>query len=188
MTDAQLHTVATAPERSKPLLEAAHKAAGRVPNLHALMAESPALLEGYQTLHRLAVEATGFTATERTVVWQTVNVAHGCHYCVPAHTAIARAEGIDDAVTEALRDEEPLNEPRLDALRCFTLAVLHKRGQLSPGDMQAFLDAGYDNRAVMDVVAIVAQKLMSNYVNAIFGTPLDDALREFARGSGRRAA
>lgn len=188
MTDATLHTAETAPEASKPLLENSQKAFGMIPNLHAVMAESPALLEGYQRLHQLAIDATGFTPEERTVVWQSVNVEHACHYCVPAHTSIAKSEKVDDHVTEALRNEEPLNDPKLEALRAFTLAVVRKRAQLSPGDTQAFLAAGYDNRAILDVVAIVAQKVMSNYTNAIFGTPVDQPFQKFAWEGGRKAA
>ncbi len=188
MTKATIHTVETAPAASKPLLAQSLRSTGMVPNLHGVMAESPALLEGYQTLHRLAVDKTGFTPAERTVVWQSINVEHACHYCVPAHTAIAESEKVEDEVTEALRDEQPLNDPRLEALRAFTLAVVRKRAQLSPGDEQAFRQAGYDDRAILDVIAIVAQKVMSNYTNAIYRTPVDAVFQDFAWSDGRKAA
>ncbi|MBD3625551.1 MAG: carboxymuconolactone decarboxylase family protein [Rhodobacteraceae bacterium] len=188
MTKTRIHTVETAPDASKPLLSQALKSTGRIANLHGVMAESPALLEGYQTLHRLALDKTGFSPAERTVIWQSINVEHACHYCVPAHTAIAESEKVDADVTEALRDEQPLNDPRLEALRAFTLAVVRKRAQLSPGDEQAFRQAGYDDRAILDVIAIVAQKVMSNYTNAIFGTPVDAPFQKFAWGAGRKAA
>ena len=85
----------TVPEAAKPLLAASKESFGMIPDLHALMAASPAHLEGYQTLRRLVVEGTDFTPAERTVVWMTINVEHRCHYCVPAHTSIAQAEKID---------------------------------------------------------------------------------------------
>ncbi|MGY0562605.1 MAG: carboxymuconolactone decarboxylase family protein, partial [Paraglaciecola chathamensis] len=50
MTDFTLHTVETAPEKSKPILEQSQKTNGMLPNLHAVMAEAPGLLEGYQVL------------------------------------------------------------------------------------------------------------------------------------------
>ena len=124
-----VHTLDTAPEASRPLLEASRRAFGRLPSLHGVMAESPGLLEGYQTLHRLAIEGTAFTPAERTVVWMAVNVRHACHYCVPAHTAIAHREGIDPGVITALRDETPLPDPKLEALRTFALAVVDTRGR-----------------------------------------------------------
>lgn len=79
------HTLETAPTESKPLLEQSLKAFGRIPGLHSVMAEAPAVLKGYQQLHE-SFMATSFNAEELTVVWQTINVEHECHYCVPAHT------------------------------------------------------------------------------------------------------
>jgi hypothetical protein len=52
MTDFTLHTKESAPEASKSLLDNSEKAFGMVPNLHAVMAEAPTLLEGYQVLHK----------------------------------------------------------------------------------------------------------------------------------------
>jgi len=71
-----------------------------IPNLHGVMAESPALLEAYKTIHRLFMEETAFNKEEKTVIWQTINVANECHYCMPAHTAIANMQKVDACITE----------------------------------------------------------------------------------------
>lgn len=72
MTDFTKHTMDTAPEESRPLLENSQNAFGRIPGLHAVMAEAPALLQGYQKLHKLFAEQTSFDKDELTVVWQTI--------------------------------------------------------------------------------------------------------------------
>ena len=90
MSDFKIHDLESASEEAKPLLEASKKTFGRLPSLHGVMAEAPGLLEGYQTLHRLFQDSS-FDAEELTVVWQTINVEHECHYCVPAHTGIAKS-------------------------------------------------------------------------------------------------
>lgn len=90
MTEFTIHTLDSAPDQSRALLEDSKKAFGRVPGLHAVMAEAPALLDGYKQLHRLFQKETSFDKDELTVVWQTINVEHACHYCVPAHTALPR--------------------------------------------------------------------------------------------------
>ena len=179
MPKTTVHTLDTAPEASKPLLDKSIKAFGRLPSLHGVMATSPGLLEGYQHLHRLAIEGTAFTPEERTVVWMTVNVANECHYCVPAHTGIAKMEKIDDAIITALRDEAPLADPKLEALRSFTLAVRDNHGRPSASEIAAFEAAGYGERAILDVILIIAQKVMSNFTNAIFDTPTDAAFEKF---------
>jgi AhpD family alkylhydroperoxidase len=39
-----------------------------------------------------------------TVVWQAINVENECHYCVPAHTGIAKMMKVSDDITQALRN------------------------------------------------------------------------------------
>ncbi len=179
MVTTTLHTLESAPDGSKPLLEGSIKAFGRVPNLHAVMATNPAFLEAYQQVHRLVMSGTEFTPEERTVVWMTVNVANACHYCVPAHSAIAKMEKIDDDIVSALRDETPLPE-KLEALRAFTLAIHDTHGHPGADAVAAFEAAGYNERAILDVILIFSQKVMSNYTNAIFETPTDEAFAPFA--------
>lgn len=179
MSDFTLHTYDTAPEDSRPLLDASHQAFGMVPALHAVMAESPPVLEGYQTLHRLFQE-TSFDADELTVVWQAINVEHECHYCVPAHTAIAKSMEVDDAIIDALRDETPLPSDRLEALRTFTLALVRGRGHVDQADLSAFFAAGYGHRQVLEIVLGISQKVMSNYINHLAETPVDKPFEAFA--------
>ncbi len=179
MADFDLHTLDTAPEASKPLLAKSQAAVGRIPGLHAVMSESPALLEGYQVLHKLFAENTSFDADELTVVWQTINVEHECHYCVPAHTGIAKMMKVDDAIIDALRNETALPSAKLEALRTFTLQMVRERGNVSDADVQAFLDAGYTNKHILEVVLGLAQKVMSNYTNHLADTPVDQVMQKF---------
>lgn len=179
MTDFTLHTLESAPKDSKPLLENSQKGFGMIPNLHAVMAEAPGLLEGYQTLHRLVLESS-FNNEEKTVVWQSVNVEHACHYCVPAHSGIARSMKVDEAIDNALRDQTPLDDAKLEALRTFTLSVVRNRGNVDESAVQTFFDAGYEKRQLLEVVLVVSQKVMSNYVNHIAETPIDEPFKKFA--------
>jgi len=187
MTDFQLHDETTAPDASKPLLAKSRAAFGMVPGLHAVMAEAPGLLEAYQKVHELFLE-TSFDNDEKTVVWQAINVAHECHYCVPAHTAIAKSMGVDDAITEALRDGTPLPTPKLEALRTFTLKVLEERGNVADADVEAFLAAGYTRRNVLEVILGYAQKVMSNYTNHLAKTPVDAPFTRYAWSPVAKAA
>ena len=179
MTDFTLHDETTAPEAARPLLEQSRKSYGTIPGLHAVMAEAPGLLEGYNVLHQQFM-ASSFTDTEKTVVWQTVNVEQNCHYCVPAHSAIARSMKIDPAITEALRNETPLPDAKIEALRDFTLSVVRQRGDLDAAEVQAFLDAGFTKRQILEVVLGVAQKVMSNYTNHFANTPVDEMFQPFS--------
>ncbi|MGJ8564057.1 MAG: carboxymuconolactone decarboxylase family protein [Alphaproteobacteria bacterium] len=178
MTDFTLHTEETAPDASKPLLADSQKAYGMIPNLHATMAEAPGLLEAYEVLGTLLGDSS-FDKDELTVVWQTINVEHACHYCVPAHTGIAKTMKVDDAITDALRDETPLPSAHLEALRDFTLNVVRNRGEVDDVAVNNFLSAGYTKRHVLEVILGTAHKTISNYTNHIAQTPVDTAFQKF---------
>ena len=179
MTDFTLHDESTAPEGSAVLLAQSKKAFGMIPGLHAVMAEAPGLLEAYKTVHELFASSS-FDKDEVTVVWQTVNVEHGCHYCIPAHTGIAKSMKVSDEITEALRNETPLPNARLEALRDFTLAVVRNRGNVDDDVVEAFLDAGFTKRQILEVILGVSQKMMSNYTNHLADTPIDAPFEKFA--------
>lgn len=178
MTDFTLYDETTAPEGSKALLAESKKQFGMIPNLHAVMAESPGLLEAYKVVGNL-FQKSGFNKDELTVVWQAINVENACHYCVPAHTSIANSMGVDSAITNALRDETPLPNARLEALRTFTLSVVRDRGIVDDDSVQAFLDAGYTKQNMLDVVLGYAQKVMSNYTNHFANTAIDAPFKSF---------
>jgi alkylhydroperoxidase family enzyme len=179
MTEFTIHTAESAPEASKPLVAKSFAAVGRIPGLHGVMAESPQLLEAYQQAHTLFM-ASSFDNDELTVVWQAINVENECHYCVPAHTGIAKMMKVDDAITDALRNETPLPNARLEALRTFTLQMVCDRGNVAEADVQAFLDAGFTQRSILDVILGYSQKIMSNYTNHFAQTPVDTVFQKFA--------
>lgn len=142
------------------------------------MGSSPSLLEAYQLVHGLFMK-TSLSADEQTVVWQTINVEHECHYCVPAHTMVANMMGVDKEISDALRDNTPLPE-KLEVLRKFTLEMVRQRGKVSEADVNMFLEAGYSTQNILEVILGLSQKVMSNYVNHLAGTPVDAPFKEFS--------
>ena len=87
---------------------------------------------------------------------------------------------VDDDITEALRNETPLPNARLEALRTFTLQLVRDRGYVSDDNVQAFLDAGYTQRNILEVILGYSQKIMSNYTNHLAKTPVDKVFEKFA--------
>jgi len=175
----KIHDIESAPEGSKALLEKSEKAYGNIPNLHGVLAEAPGLLEAYQTLHELFTNSS-FDKDELTVVWQTINVAHECHYCVPAHTAIAKSMGVEDKITEALRNETEMPSEKLQALHQMTLSLTKNRGNVSAKEKEVFFTAGYNQRHLLEIILGLSQKVISNYTNHIAETPVDKAFEKFA--------
>ena len=178
MTAFTIHTVDTAPEDSKAMLEGAKKQMGMVPNLFGVLAESPSTLQAYQQLHQAFLD-TSFNPEELTVVWQTINVEHECGYCVPAHTGIAHSMKVDPALTEALRNKEAMPNAKLQALQDATLSIVRNRGNISEAELAAFYAAGYGQQQVLEIILGLSQKVISNYTNHVAKTPVDDAFKKF---------
>lgn len=174
MSEFTVHTPETAPDGAKESLLASQKALGFIPNLHAVMAEQPALLEAYKTMTGLSAR-TGLDAVEQQVVFQVSNFENGCTYCVAAHSVISDGQRVPADVTDALRNGKPLADAKLNALAEFTRRVVTQRGWVSADQRQAFYDAGYTAADALAVIVLVSMKVLSNYTNHIADTPLDAA-------------
>ncbi len=172
MNDFRIHTTHSAPPASQPLLAGAEKAFGFVPNLLGVFAESPVTLEGYLTLGKL-VDQSSLTATERQVAILAISRFNECRYCIAAHSLIAGAQKVPEDVIDAIREDRPIADTRLEALRVFATAAVEKRGWLEDEDIAAFLDAGFSRSQLLEVVLAISFKTLSNYVNHIADTPLD---------------
>ena len=150
-----------------------------IPNLHAVMAGSPQVLEAYKMLGDLFQDSS-LNNDELTVVWQTINIEHNCHYCVPAHTGVAHMMKVDQSLIDALNNKKPMPTEKLQVLQDMTLKILRERGQVSSADVESFYAAGYESRQLMEIVLGMAQKVMSNYINHMAKTPVDEAFQKFA--------
>jgi len=185
-----LHNAATADPASAAILNSVQSAWGFVPNLHRVLAESPAALEAYATLWGIA-EKTGFTPQERNVAYLAIIYENECTYCMAGHTNLSRMAKVDEAVIDAVRGGRLISDAKLEALREFAAAITRNRGVMSDAEVAAFKAAGYDNRAILDVLVLAATKLISNYTNHLAETPLDGLMKgaEWAApGALQRAA
>ncbi|MGD9812781.1 MAG: carboxymuconolactone decarboxylase family protein, partial [Sphingobium sp.] len=126
------------PAISAPLA-AARQTLGFVPNMYAAMANLPALLDTYNHGYQRFREQAGFTPFEQEVILLTVSRENGCHYCVAAHSFVAdRMSKVPPAITDAIRNDEPIADARIEALRAFTRAMVAARGNPGPEDARAF--------------------------------------------------
>ncbi|MDT8410854.1 MAG: carboxymuconolactone decarboxylase family protein [Vicingaceae bacterium] len=178
MAEFKLHTFETAPEASKPLLEEAINQNGFIPNLYGIMAESPELLKAYRQMADL-FNATSFSPVEKNIVWLTISYQNKCHYCMTIHSMVANMFKLPESMVDALRNNKPLTDTKLESLRKFTILLVEKRGWASDEDVQEFLSAGYSKKNVLELVVGVGQKIISNYVNHLANTPLDDKIVDF---------
>ncbi len=174
MTTFTTHTIESAPEESKLVLQGAKHVFTFVPNLLANMAEAPVLLQGYMALAG-TFDQSNLSETERQIILMTNNRLNGCTYCMAAHTSLSQMGGVDAAIIEALRTNTPLADIKLEALRQFSIVINETRGWPTDEQVSAFLSVGYTQQNLLEVIVGTSLKVMSNYTNHIAKTPLDDA-------------
>lgn len=174
----KIYTIETAPEASKDSLSHAKETFGFIPNLEGILAEAPPVLQAGMTLWNL-FETTSFTAIEQQTIYLTANYEHDCSYCMAAHSGLAKMIGMACEDIEALRQGQPLKDPKLQALRLFTQQTIEKRGWVSDDEIEAFLGAGYTKQQILEVILGIAVKIIHNYANHIAKTPLDKAFRPY---------
>lgn len=176
MTDFTVHTTDTAPDQSVALLQGAQKAFGFVPNLIGVLAESPAVVEAYLTLSQI-FDKSSLSPVERQVAILAISRFNECDYCMAAHSVIASMQKVPANVIQAIRNDQPIADEKLEALRAFATTVVDKRGWISEDDVTAFLSASYSQAQILEVILAASLKTLSNYANHVAETPVDD---EFA--------
>jgi len=170
----EVHTTKTAQAPAAEMLGAIEKAYGFIPNLYGVFAESPAALRAYMSLSKIFDESS-FSATERQLIILAASRFNECRYCVAAHTVVAGMQKVPADVIEAIREDRPILDEKLEALRTFTTYVVEKRGWATEDEVSAFLASGFSRAQVLEVIVGVSFKTLSNYTNHIADTPLDEA-------------
>jgi len=175
MKNYEIFNSSTAPESTRSLLDGVEKSMGLVPNLLGIMATSKPVLSSYLALSDF-FSKTSLSPIEQQVVLLSVSKENECGYCLAAHSMLARNIAKMDAQTiEQLKTNAPIENPKLNALAVFTRHVVATRGNVSDLEITNFLSQGYDQRQILEVILGVSMKTLSNYINHIAKTPIDDA-------------
>lgn len=172
-------TLETAPVGAQTMLEGIRKSFGMIPNLLGNFAHNPKVLSSYLGLGE-SFSGAGFTPLEQQIVLLTVSRENGCQYCVAAHSAISAMSKLDEKVINQVRSGDNLEDKKMEALRTFTKRVVSAKGKLDDSDIKQFLAVGYTTEQVLAVILGVAMKTLSNYVNHVAQTELDEAFQPFA--------
>jgi uncharacterized peroxidase-related enzyme len=172
MSRIAIPTVELSPAASKPLLDAVHKQLGVVPNLMKMVGNSPAALEGYLSLSGAVGKGVLDLGTRERIAL-TVAQFNQCDYCLAAHSYLGKNMArISDEEILAARSATSASEKTAAAL-AFAQNVLERRGMVSDAELSAVRNAGFDDAAIVEIVANVALNVLTNYVNNVAVTDLD---------------
>lgn len=162
---------AAAPAASQPMLDAVEKQLGVVPNLHRLGALSPAVLQGLLALNGALAKALDVKTRERIAI--AVAQVNGCNYCLSAHAYLGLNLARLDASEIELNRQGGSSDPKAAAAVAFAVAVARSRGQVSDADLQSVRNAGFSDGQIVEIVAVAAENVLTNFLNNVARTDID---------------
>ena len=162
---------AAATGRIKELLDSVKQKFGMAPNITRLMANSPAVLEGYLRFNGvLAGGSLEPQLRERIAI--AVASANGCDYCLSAHTAAGRMVGLTQEELTAAQHGESAGQKESVALR-FATKLVRERGWVDDEDVNSLRQAGFDDGQIVEIIAVTVLNIFTNYFNHVAETEID---------------
>lgn len=162
-------------ENNQQIFDNLEKGLGFVPNLYAYYAKNETALGDYLALQN---RKSTLRAKEREVVNLITSQINGCRYCQSAHTALGKMNGFSEDEILELRGGSASFDSKLDALVKFTSSVVENRGRATSESQNTFFDAGYTEANMIDVVMVVGDKTISNYIHNLTHFDIDFPLAE----------
>jgi uncharacterized peroxidase-related enzyme len=160
-----------APAESQPLLDGVFKTLGVVPNLFRVAARSPAALAALLGLVKANSKMLDVKTRERIAI--AVAEANGCDYCLSAHSYIGTQLAKITPEDAALNRKGSSTDAKAAAAVAFAAKVAALRGKVSDGDIAAVKAAGYSEAQIIEIIALVAENVMTNYLNNVADTEID---------------
>jgi len=161
----------TSPAASQPLLDAVGKQVGFIPNLFRLVGLSPAVLQAYLGFSAPLTKALDVKTRERIAL--AVAQVNGCDYCLAAHSYIGLNLAKLDADEIARNRAGGSGDAMANAAVHFATSVATSRGKVSDRDLEAVRTAGFSDAQIVEIVALVAENVFTNFVNNVADTAID---------------
>ncbi len=170
MTNFTVPTRSEVSENNQAIFDQLEKGLGFVPNLYAYYAKNETALADYLALQN---RKSTLSKREREVVNLVVSQYNGCRYCQSAHTVLGGMNGFTADQILELRGGTASFDTKLNALATFTLATVTNKGKTDETTKTAFFDAGYTEANMIDVVMIIGDKIISNYIHNLTDFAID---------------
>jgi alkylhydroperoxidase family enzyme len=176
MSTYRVHSIDSAPEKSRPALQDLKKTFGFIPNVAGAMAESPVLLDAFAGVFHKVHSGT-FTEPQVQTLLLTNAVTNTSAWPVALHSKLALEAGVAPADVQAIRERRLPEDSKLAALSGLTRAMIEKRGHLDERDLATFREAGFRQDQVLEVITVVAASAMTNCTASITEPPVEAPLQ-----------
>lgn len=143
---------------------------GFVPNLYAYYANNETALADYLVLQN---RKSTLRAKEREIINLVVSQVNECDYCQAAHTAVGKMQGFTPEEILEVRRAEISFDPKFDVLAKFVKETTIQRGKPSAEATEKLFAAGYTEANLIDIVMVIGDKIISNYLHGITQIAVD---------------
>lgn len=157
-------------ENNQVIFDNLQKGLGFVPNLYATYAYSDTALGDYLALQN---RKSTLKAKEREVINLVVSQLNECEYCLAAHTALGKMNGFTDEQILEIRSGKASFDAKIDALAKFVQDITINRSKPSQQAVNNFFEAGYDKANLVDVIIVIGDKIISNFLHGTTQVPVD---------------
>lgn len=171
MSRIAIPTADAAPEASRPTLDAVKAQLGVVPNLFRLIALSPAALGAFTGFSGALAKTLDVKTRERIAL--AVAQVNGCEYCLSAHTYLGLNLAKPTPEEIVLNRRGSSIEAKAGAAVAFAAKVARERGHVADGDVAAVRAAGFSDGQIVEIIAIVAENVFTNFLNEVAKTDID---------------
>jgi alkylhydroperoxidase family enzyme len=98
---------------------------------------------------------------------------NGCDYCLSAHNYLGQNLAKLDGAEIALNRNGASADPKAHAAVRFAAQVAKSRGHVSDTDVAAVKAIGWTDAQIMEIVAVVAEHVLTNFLNNVALTDID---------------
>ena len=175
MTRIPSHTIEDAPQASRPFLENViqFSPTGRLLNLHAQMAHSPAVLAGYVAI-RQANDAHGTLAFPvRAALMLAAAGATRSEYAEAITATLAERAGWNEHQVSSLRDGSSVGDDKIDAIVAVVREAAAHAGRVGEAAWERAVACGWTDEQLAEAFAYLGLTVFTGYFLNYARTELD---------------
>lgn len=169
------HTIENAPDASRPILERLINVSptGRLLDLHAQMAHSPATLAAYVSIRQATDQHGTLDLRVRSALMLTTAGTVRSDYAVAITSALAQRAGWSQAEILTLRDGQSVGDDKIDSLAGVIREAAARGGRVSEMSWQRAQACGWSSEQLTEAFAYLGLTLFTAYFVSYAQTPVD---------------
>lgn len=153
------------------LFDSLKKRLGKVPNLYATIGYSANVLAGFLDFEA-AIPEQSFSPKEKEGIALLVSEINNCKYCLAAHTLLAKLKGYtEEEVLELRRGVS--SDLKFTKVLELTRSIVLNKGNVDDSELDGFFSAGYQEKDLVELIALITVRIFTNYVYAATLIPID---------------